>query len=725
MESINKILSIVCLLLISNFSSAQTVEEIWEKHMKSARDWYELDEFDNALKDYIKAKETLPTDSVAYLEGAMTAAYAMNEEIFEKLKSEFSSVFKYTSPSFYDYSEILLQSRIQNQTGNLEQLYKIGLDKYPHHTEMYAGPLLGIYFENNQIDEAKALLENSLDKVDNPEFAYTLGVIYQNEGKIDEAIETYEKALKIDPKHINTNYNIGTIYYNQAVRSINRLNDLSVEEFETKSIEMNKVALQKLKTAKPYIDRAASDENKSTDAFEFLQTTLVLIDHVEHINETILEEREKDKSIISFSTDENSSSNLNETPVISTVETPVLENSTYEEVVVKTENKETSKILPAELMMSNLQFVYDNGQSTLAKGGSGKIKLRIENWGEGTSYKPTVKLLASMSITGLNYDRSVKLDDIAPNGAVDVEINVSYEKPNAVSRGFKAIKATQNKFRVMVSDSLRNRSEIQEFVLNLDQKDIDTTPAMAVKTVQGGKNYLVLIAANNYTSWTPLKNAVSDAENIKNVLLNNYHYEPENVYELYNEKVTKTEISKLVRDLAAKVGDEDKLLIYYSGHGYYDDFTQDGYWVPVDADHSEEDMSTYLPNTTILKYIKALKTKHTLLISDACYSGSMFSVRTRGMKYADRVESLPSRWGLASGGLTEVSDGEEGGHSPFNKYLTNYLRNNTSEKITIRNLAMYVRESVMSNAEQEPEGKPLKDVGHEGGEFVFQLRNYQ
>ncbi|WP_044200960.1 caspase family protein [Flammeovirga sp. OC4] len=759
------------LLLLFSFcvfnAKAQTVEQVWEKHMKNAREWYELDEFGNALQDYIKAKETLPTDSVAYLEGALAAAYANDNASFEKLKSEFNSVFKYTSPTFNEYSEIMFQASLGENVS--EEQLKEGLRNYPHNAEMYGGPLLSIYFEQNKIEEATKLLEELVPIAENAEFPYTLGVIYQQNEKIDDALEMYNKALEKDPDHLDANYNIGTIYYNKAVGEINRLNHLSLEEFESQSAAMNQEALDLLKKAKPFIDKAASGDKHATDAFEFLQTTLVLIDHIQNMMETMASVKTQDNSIVSFNDNvspqareinvgtptvgaivstpslaatttqpEKSSNERNvditetpqkedasvptTTPSVATPTTPVVPTPA---VAVAKEKKPAEKLLPAELVMSDLQFVYDGGVTTLSKGGSGKIKLRVDNWGKGTSFSPTVKLLASMSVPGLNFDRSVKLKNIEPGDGMDVEIEVSYAKPNAVSRGFKAIKAPQNKFRVMVQDSLRNRSDMQEFMLSLDQSGADDAGAVVAKTVQKGTNYLVLIACNNYTSWTPLANAVNDAQNFKKVLLEHYHYDQANVFELYNEQVNKSEINKLVRELATKVGEEDKVLIYYSGHGYYDEFTEEGYWVPVNAAMTQDDMSQYLPNGTILKYIKALKTKHTLLISDACFSGSMFASTSRGMMYADRVESFKSRWGLSSGGLTEVSDGNAGEHSPFNLYLTKYLVNNPNEKLTISSLALYVRQSVMSNTMQEPQGKPLKNVGHEGGEFVFNLKNPQ
>ena len=41
----------------------------------------------------------------------------------------------------------------------------------------------------------------------------------------------------------------------------------------------------------------------------------------------------------------------------------------------------------------------------------------------------------------------------------------------------------------------------------------------------------------------------------------------------------------------------DNVLIYYAGHGFMDEETQKGFWVPVDA--SGVDKTTFLRNSTI------------------------------------------------------------------------------------------------------------------------------
>ena len=234
-----------------------------------------------------------------------------------------------------------------------------------------------------------------------------------------------------------------------------------------------------------------------------------------------------------------------------------------------------------------------------------------------------------------------------------------------------------------------------------------------------GTNYLFIVGIKKYRFWDTLSNAASDARKVKAVLQKRYGFENKNTVEIYNEKATVKNILSKLSELRTKITPKDNLLLYYSGHGYYNAAIEEGFWIPFNAKKGEE--TQYLANSTLLKYIKAIKAKHIFLVADACFSGSLFSAGKRG--YIENVERFKSRWGLASGRLEFVSDGDVGKSSPFANYFLKYLTTNTKKRFPISELIQYVKVSVSNNANQTPIGHPLKNVGDEGGEFVFYLND--
>lgn len=248
--------------------------------------------------------------------------------------------------------------------------------------------------------------------------------------------------------------------------------------------------------------------------------------------------------------------------------------------------------------------------------------------------------------------------------------------------------------------------------INIIRKDIDGQEVDSLTT----KNYLLVIGINNYKSWPPLNNAVRDAKEVYKTLTEDYEFDKEYSYLITDSMATKENIEKTIRSLIPLISQNDNLLIYYAGHGYFDPVLNEGYWIPVEAVNE----SQYISNTTLLKYLSNINSKHTFLVVDACFSGSLFASRNRG--YAENVEKYKSRWGLASGRLETVADGAYGANSPFATSFIEYLENNTKQEVPVSDVVQYVKVNVSSTTKQTPIGSPLRDIGDEGGEFIFKKR---
>jgi WD40 repeat protein len=233
--------------------------------------------------------------------------------------------------------------------------------------------------------------------------------------------------------------------------------------------------------------------------------------------------------------------------------------------------------------------------------------------------------------------------------------------------------------------------------------------------VAKAKNYLFVVGINDYAYWPKLNNAVKDASDITTTLLGLYNFDFSNVILLKNEQSTRNNIYKSLRSLIELITPQDNLLIYYSGHGFFDELLNEGYWIPVDAQVNAA--GDYLSNSDLLKIIGNINSQHTFLVADACFSGSLFSDSKRG--YTENVEKYKSRWGLASGRLEVVSDGEIGQNSPFTETVLEFLKDNGKEKFPVSDLIYYVKTKVAERSNQTPLGNPLKSAGDEGGEFVF------
>lgn len=174
-----------------------------------------------------------------------------------------------------------------------------------------------------------------------------------------------------------------------------------------------------------------------------------------------------------------------------------------------------------------------------------------------------------------------------------------------------------------------------------------------------------------------------------------------------------------------RLKENDSFLVYYAGHGEFDQATGKAYWLPVDA-KSDEDTDWIIVDT-ITSNIKRISSKHILIVSDSCYSGTLTrsAVAKLGSdqarhRYLEKMQRKRSRTLLASGGNEPVSDSGGRGHSVFAAALLNGLTDMEKEMFTAEELFYaHVKERVAGNAEQIPEYNIIRNSGHDGGDFIF------
>ncbi|MFC2125749.1 caspase family protein [Bacteroidota bacterium] len=231
------------------------------------------------------------------------------------------------------------------------------------------------------------------------------------------------------------------------------------------------------------------------------------------------------------------------------------------------------------------------------------------------------------------------------------------------------------------------------------------------------KYYGLFIGIDDYLDdqINDLEYPIKDARNMYDILNKKYGFDSENSTILENP--TRTEIINTFDDLAINVSSTDQLLIFYAGHGKWDDKLEQGYWLPRDA--RKDSKAQWLSNGTIRDYIRGINSKHTLLVADACFSGGIFKTRdlfNTSSKAALELYKLPSRKAITSGTMNTVPD-----KSVFMKYLLKRLENNKSQILTSSTLFGAFREAVINNSavSQVPQYGEIRESGDEGGDFVF------
>lgn len=118
------------------------------------------------------------------------------------------------------------------------------------------------HLQNDDKAKFESVMNEAIQKdPTNPELYYNLGVTSSEAGNIDMAKQYYEKALQLDPNHVNANINFGALLVQGYQAIIDKMNALGFSREDQKKYEQYKSEREQLlKSAIPYFEKALSVE---------------------------------------------------------------------------------------------------------------------------------------------------------------------------------------------------------------------------------------------------------------------------------------------------------------------------------------------------------------------------------------------------------------------------------------------------------------------------------
>ncbi len=212
------------------------------------------------------------------------------------------------------------------------------------------------------------------------------------------------------------------------------------------------------------------------------------------------------------------------------------------------------------------------------------------------------------------------------------------------------------------------------------------------------KDYALLFATDQYDNWTDLVNPVNDAHSIARVLKEKYGFETEIVENANLDDV----FIKLAEYKQRKFKPQDQLLIFFAGHGYFDDNFGEGFVVARNSLQNDKAKTTYISHNRLRGVIGNIPSEHIFLAMDVCFGGTFDpviasargneSIETNDAEFLVRKLSQRTRKYLTSGGKEYVSDGVPGKNSPFTVKILQALSDGGGNDriLTLSELKTYV-----------------------------------
>ncbi|MCP4263550.1 MAG: hypothetical protein GY774_39500 [Planctomycetes bacterium] len=265
------------------------------------------------------------------------------------------------------------------------------------------------------------------------------------------------------------------------------------------------------------------------------------------------------------------------------------------------------------------------------------------------------------------------------------------------------------------------------------------SPLAEIKTYNRGyrKSWALVIGINNYRNpkWKKLQYGVNDAQAVSNLLKRKGFDE---VILLLDDQATKRNIERVLNDeLPKKVQEEDRLLIYFAGHGQTRDLpdgVKKGYIIPVDSDWTNY-YEKAISMDSLQNFSKGISAKHILYIMDSCFSGLLLYrgstpyLTTEQFRHLTHAPPDPTT-ARSVKAITAGSQGERvievEGNGLFTKYFLSGLDKGEADLngdgyITGSELFEFV-DSRVGKESQDMQNPQIGLLGYGGGELVFKSK---
>lgn len=147
---------------------------------------------------------------------------------------------------------------------------------------------INLLIQDGKIEEAKGDLNKSIElEPENPNLWFTLAAMYEELKDPAKAMESYNKALEIDPNHYESNFNKGVMLIDEANVVIKESNNLGVSKADLKkAAQLEPIIQEKLKAALPQWEKIQSvkpDDVAALETLRYIYRQLKMYDKAEEV----------------------------------------------------------------------------------------------------------------------------------------------------------------------------------------------------------------------------------------------------------------------------------------------------------------------------------------------------------------------------------------------------------------------------------------------------------
>lgn len=177
-----------------------------------------------------------------------------------------------------------------------------------------------------------------------------------------------------------------------------------------------------------------------------------------------------------------------------------------------------------------------------------------------------------------------------------------------------------------------------------------------------GRSYAILFAISDYTNLGKLNLVQRDLARMAE-FLNRQGFDK--VVVVANRDVTASTLRNIQAHFQNQIRPDDRLLVYYSGHGTRPANSDTGYLVLADSAGTTPNPRTEVSMRDFMSWILSVRVKHLLVLLDACHSGAAIGGQAKAIGESLDGATRERLYELSSGGgrfVMTAGDADQNAH---------------------------------------------------------------
>jgi len=237
------------------------------------------------------------------------------------------------------------------------------------------------------------------------------------------------------------------------------------------------------------------------------------------------------------------------------------------------------------------------------------------------------------------------------------------------------------------------------------------------------KDMALIFATNSYDDLNNLVNPIEDSNDIAEILRTKFGFVTEVILNPTHEEI----YEKISEYNAKRFNPQDQLLVFFAGHGIYDENLSEGFVAARNSLANDKGRSTYIPHSILRQRLDNIKCEHIFLVMDVCFGGTLDPefAKNRSTENGDtsdtdlliRKLSQKTRKFLTSGSKEYVSDGVPGKHSPFASLFIQALKESGGKGNRI--MTLYDLYPYFQRMKTQPRFGKFSEKDESTSDFVF------